>query len=137
MADMPALLKLAALDADDLAVVSAAMQDAIIKVGDMAFLPSEKRFALVGNRFAWEVNRARARPPYERRRSGLQITRVMKAQLFGIDRTRRDEVLELLSITFEPGDAPAGTLMLAFAGAASARLHVECLELAMADLGGA
>ncbi|MBV6656810.1 MAG: DUF2948 family protein [Devosiaceae bacterium] len=130
-------LKLAAFDADDLAVVSAAVQDMIVKVGDMTYLPRDKRFALVGNRFAWEINAERKRPPYQRRRSGLQVTRVIKAERAGLRSDRPDDVLDLLSITFEPSDAPEGSVLFAFAGGASVRLHVECLELAMADLGGA
>lgn len=137
MTDTPQLLKLAAFDSDDLAVISAAMQDAIIKTGEMTYLPGEKRFALVGNRFAWEVNAARSKPPYERRRTGLQVTRALKAELAGLDLRRADDVLDLLSINFEAADAPAGTLTFAFAGGATVRLHVECLEVAMADLGGA
>lgn len=137
MTDTPTPLKLAAFDADDLTVVSAAMQDAIVKAGDMTFLAGEKRFALVANRFAWEVNAARHKPPYERRRTGLQVTRVLRVELAGVDRGRPDDVLDLLSIAFDETDDPAGTLTLSFAGGATVRLHVECLELAMADLGGA
>lgn len=137
MSTAPQLLKLAAFDADDLAVVSAAMQDAIVKTGEMTYLAGEKRFAMVSNRFAWEVNAARSKPPYERRRTGLQITRTLKAELAGIDLKRPDDVLELLSIAFEATDEPAGIVTLAFSGGATVRLHVECLELAMTDLGGA
>ena len=137
MSTPPQLLKLAAFDADDLAVVSTAMQDAIVKTGEMTYLAGEKRFALVGNRFAWEVNAARTKPPYERRRTGLQVTRTLKAELAGIDLKRPDDVLELLSIAFTATDEPAGIVTLAFSGGATVRLHVECLELAMADLGGA
>lgn len=131
------MLKLAAFDAEDLAVISAAMQDAIVKTGEMTFLAGEKRFALVCNRFAWEVNAARAKPPYERRRTGFQITRALRAELAGLDLSRPDDVLELLSISFEMNDDPAGIVLLAFSGGASVRIHVECLELAMSDLGGA
>ncbi|MEM6381322.1 MAG: DUF2948 family protein [Pseudomonadota bacterium] len=137
MSAPPSLLKLAAFDADDLAVVSAAMQDCVIKADDMAFLQHEKRFALVGNRFAWEVNRNRKAPPYERRRTGLQVTRVLRAERAGLADDRPDDVLNLLSIAFTEGDAPAGLVELSFAAGASVRLHVECLELAIADLGGA
>lgn len=137
MSDTPQLLKLAAFDTDDLAVVSAAMQDAIVKTGEMTYLAGEKRFALVANRFAWEVNAERSKPPYERRRTGLQVTRALKAELAGLDLKRPDDVLELLSISFEATEEPAGAVTLAFSGGATVRLHVECLELAMADLGGA
>ncbi|MEM6712479.1 MAG: DUF2948 family protein [Pseudomonadota bacterium] len=135
--DTPKVLKLVAFDADDLTVISAATQDMVIKTGEMTYLPTDKRFALVGNRFAWEVNADRKSPPYERRRTGVQVTRVMQAQLAGVDRSRTDDVLELLSIVFEMTDEPAGTVTFAFAGGATVRLLVECLELAMADLGGA
>lgn len=137
MSTPPKMLKLAAMDAQDLEVISAAMQDTIVKTGDLAYLAAEKRFAMVGNRFAWEVNAERKKPPYERRRTGFQATRVLKAQLAGLDLNRPDDVLELLSIGFEPAEAPAGAITLAFAGGATVRLHVECIELAMADLGGA
>ena len=46
-------LKLIVLDADDLAVISAHLQDAVLKVGDLAYLPAERRFAALGNRFDW------------------------------------------------------------------------------------
>ena len=45
-------LKLIALDAEDLDVVSATTQDAIVRVGDMAFARGDRRFALMMNRFA-------------------------------------------------------------------------------------
>jgi hypothetical protein len=137
MTSSPDMLKLAAFDLEDLAVISAAMQDAIVKTGEMTFLASEKRFAMVCNRFAWEVNAARTKPPYERRRTGFQITRALRAELAGLDLSRPDDVLELLSISFEPSDGPAGAVLLSFSGGATVRVHVECLELAMSDLGGA
>ena len=46
--------KLVALDAEDLAVVSAHCQDAVLKLRDARFFPSERRFVLELNRFAWE-----------------------------------------------------------------------------------
>lgn len=73
MTDTPQLLKLTAFDNEDLAVVSAAMQDAIVKTGEMTYLPGEKRFAMVANRFAWEVNAERDKPPYERRRDRKSV----------------------------------------------------------------
>ena len=51
--DNQTALKLVALDPEDLAVLSAHLQDAIAKVGDIAYLPKEKRFAMVLNRFDW------------------------------------------------------------------------------------
>ena len=131
-------LKLAALDEDDLQVISAAMQDAILRVADMAYLPSENRFALVANRFAWEVNADRKSGPYERRQTGMQIARVTGADYAGLQKNRPEGVLELLAVRFELAEEPpAGTIFLTFAGGAAVRLGVECIEVAMADMGAA
>jgi hypothetical protein len=125
------LLKLVAFDADDLAVVSAHLQDAILKTGDLAFLCDEKRFALVARRFEWEAPRGEPR----RRLSGLHFERVMGCRTRNIDRNRPDEPLELLAITFEPNDAPSGTATLVFAGDKAIQLQLECLEAQLKDLG--
>lgn len=125
-------LKLVALDADDLAVMSAHLQDAVLKVGDMAWLPGENRFALVANRFDWE--NATARQP-RRRRTGLHFDRVLRVRRARIRADAPDAVLNLLAVTFEETDAPSGRVTLVFSGGAAIQLEVECLEAAMKDLG--
>jgi hypothetical protein len=127
-------LKLAALDTDDLAIMSAHLQDAVLKVGDMTFIPREKRFALVANRFDWEGDRRNQR---QRRRTGLHFDRVLTAQRARIRSDAADAVLNLLAITFEETDAPSGVVTLHFSGGGAVRLTVECLEAAMRDLGPA
>jgi hypothetical protein len=131
-----ALLKLIALDEDDLKVVSAHVQDAVLKVADLDYRAREKRLVLGLNRFAWEKD-ARSGKGDERRRAVLHFDRVLKARLNGFDPARPDMVLSLLAITFTPGDAPAGVVELVFSGGAGIRLDVECLEARLADLGAA
>jgi hypothetical protein len=131
-------LKLIALDADDLKVISAHLQDAVLKVGDIAYLPRERRYAAIGNRFDW--TEALAGPnggadTYTRRRAALRFERVLGAKVQGIDLARKDAVLELLAIAFEPGEAPQGHVMLHFAGGGAIRLEVECIEAELKDLG--
>ena len=128
------LLKLAALDTDDLETISAHLQDATVSVGDMAYLPHERRFAMVVNRFDWLAADS-ARPEYRRRRSGLQIHRVLRAATHGFSPADGERVLNLLAITFAPGEAPSGTLTLVFSAGAAIRLEVECIEAAVSDLG--
>jgi Protein of unknown function (DUF2948) len=131
-------LKLIALDADDLAVISAHLQDAVMKVGDLAFLPREKRFAAVANRFDWldaiEKDGARNKR-YARRRAALRFERVLGAQVQGLDLKDKGAVAELLAIRFEPGDPPQGQVILDFAGGGAIRLNVECIEAELRDLG--
>jgi DUF2948 family protein len=129
-------LKLIALDPEDLRVLSCHLQDAVIRVDDMAYLKNELRFAALASRFDWE-SATSADGSYRRRRSGVRFERVLAAQVQGIDLTQREGVLSLLAITFEPAAAPAGTLTLHFAGGAAVRLQVECVEAELRDLGAA
>jgi Protein of unknown function (DUF2948) len=132
-------LKLIAFDADDLAVISAHMQDALLRVGDLAWLPGERRFAAVGNRFDWveAMKEGTSNPSttYLRRQVGLRFERVGGAQLLGIDVQRREAVLSLLTISFEPSEPPAGHIILRFAEGGAIRLQVECIEAELKDLG--
>ena len=127
------LLKLSAFDADDLAVLSAHLQDAVLKVGDLHWLARRQRFVLVVSRFDWAG--AGAGPP-ERRLAGVVFSRVLKVAARNIRSDAPDAVLALLAATFTPGvEPPAGTVELTFSGGGSLRLEVECLEAALADLG--
>lgn len=132
-------LKLIALDAEDLAVVSAHLQDAVVRVGDMTYLPREGRFAALLNRFDWlravESAAGGAAMVRERRRSGLRFERVLGARLAGIDLQQKGRFLELLALRFEAGDAPAGRVRLDFAGGGAIELEVECIEAELRDLG--
>ena len=101
-------LRVAAIDEEDLAVISAYVQDSVLKVGDMVYLPAEHRFAVAMNRFIWEKAIDGKRPDYERRRAALTFDRVMKVQTAGIDRDRPEAVLELLAVSFDFTDNPAG-----------------------------
>jgi hypothetical protein len=136
-------LKLIALDAEDLAIISAHLQDAVLKVGDLAFLRHEKRFAAVANRFDWVEALERegtdksgaADVPYARRRAALRFERVLGAQVHGVDLKNKGAVTSLLAISFEPDEAPAGHITLQLADGGAIRLSVECIEAELRDLG--
>lgn len=124
-------LKLIALDADDLSVISAHLQDAVLKRGDIAWLPAEKRFALALRRFDWE---GAAQGQKRRRLSALHFERVTAARSTKI--AAGDAVLSLLAVTFTGSDDdPAGQVTLHFSDGAAIRLDVECIEAQMKDLG--
>lgn len=126
-----AALRLVALDSEDLAVISAHLQGATMRVGDMVHLPKTRRFVLAGARFDWLLARHGG---LERRAVGLHFETVTKVMRTGFDQTP-DRELDLLAIVFLPGLAPSGTVMLSFAGGAAIRLEVECLEVALSDTG--
>jgi hypothetical protein len=133
----PDLLRLAAVDEEDLAVISAYVQDAVLKVGDMIYLPNEHRFAVAMNRFSWEKAEDGVRRDFERHRAALTFDRVEAVRTSGIDRDRPDAILELLAVSFTPGEAPAGHVTLIFAGGGAVDIRVEVIEARLADLGTA
>ena len=131
-------LKLVALDEDDLKIVSAHVQDAVMKVGDLEFLRPRGLFVMPMNRFAWEIRTGFLGGRPERRNSVLHFSRVLSARTSGITPGKPDEVVSLLAVTFAPSaDAPAGAIDLVFSGGGAIRLDVECVEARLADLGGA
>ncbi len=137
-------LKLIALDKEDLQILSAHMQDAVMRVDDIVYLPSQKRFAAIANRFNWEKslkneNGAKEdEKDYERRRAALRFERVLGAQIQNIELDAKDTVLELLTIQYEESaEPPTGDIILVFSGGAAIRLEVECIEAELKDLGAA
>ncbi|MDP3660156.1 DUF2948 family protein [Phenylobacterium sp.] len=123
-----AALRLLAMDEDDLAVISAALQDAVAKVGDIAYEPRERRLTIVFNRYRWESGGG------ERVRSALQLGGVSLLQARRIRRGARQAVVELLSVHFEVGDAPSGSVVISFAGGGDLRAEVECVDAILADI---
>ena len=129
-------LKLAALDEEDLAILSAHVQDAVLKVADMVYLPKEYRFVIAMNRFIWEKAEGKRRG-YERRQAAMTFDRVLSVRTNRIRRDLGDAVLSLLAIDFDPSEPPGGAINLIFAGGGAVRLEVECVEARLADLGAA
>lgn len=126
------LLRLLALDAEDLSVVSAHAQDAVVRWNDLAFLPTERRFLLILDRFDWcaaEDGRS------ERLTAGLHFESVSRVTHLGIAAHAPPAALTLLSISFQETDPPAGQIFLTFAENVVIRLDVECLEAQLRDLG--
>ena len=137
MADRPKpdRLRLRAEDDEDLTVISACLQDAVVAVGDIAYLPAERRLAMVINRFCWECGPG---PENQRVLAGLCLENVRGVQTQGIDRTRREHLMELLAIRALPGDAgaaPGGcTVELRFSDGQALRVSADRLALRLEDL---
>ncbi|KRB41239.1 MAG: DUF2948 family protein [Pseudomonadota bacterium] len=121
-------LRLLAEDADDLAVIAAALQDAVGKIGDISYEPTTRQLTLALNRYRWEGKGG------ERVRSAIQLGSVLKVQARKLRRGAKDAVVELLSIGFEPGEAPGGAVVFTFAGGGDLRAQVECLDVVLADV---
>lgn len=129
-------LYLGAEDSDDLQVISTLVQDAVFPVTEMRWLPRENRFALLLNRFRWEdADAAHKRGRgVERVQSVLAVETVLNVASQGVDRTDRDIILSVLSVSFESGEDGAGFVILTLAGDGAIRLSVEALEVSLRDV---
>jgi hypothetical protein len=127
-------LKLRAADAEDLAVISAILQDSLVTIGEMAYLPDESRFVLVANRFKWEPEAGPSSSKSERVLTGLCIDGVKAVSRRGFSPRDGDRILSLLALHAEGDEAPA-TLILDFAGGSSVRLEVGQILCHLDDLG--
>ncbi|MCX7298919.1 MAG: DUF2948 family protein [Rhodobacterales bacterium] len=129
-------LRLKALDAEDLAVLSSLVQDAVFPAAEMLWTRRQRRFGILLNRFRWEDEpRARSRGrAVERVQSVLAIEDVMRVQTSGLPFGQADVVLSLLSVTFEPGEDGTGRVVLTLAGDGAIAVDVEALEVVMRDV---
>jgi len=126
---------LQAEDGEDLQIISARLQDAVAKLGDLVYLPKTRRFAGLFNRFKWESGKKGDL----RVQAGLHFDGVLSAKSRGIKRGAPDAVVELLAIRYTPkaADDPAGSVELVFAGGGTILLEVEYLDASFSDLSGA
>lgn len=122
-----------AQDGEDLRILSAMLQDAALRVGDIVWLPRRRRFAFGGSRFRWERAAGDRRP--QRIGFGAHLDGVLSVAHRGIPQDRPDEVLVLLALTHaEAGDGGA-EIGLIFAGGGAINLRVECIDMTLTDLG--
>jgi hypothetical protein len=129
-------LKLVALDQEDLEIISCHVQDAFVTVGEIVWLPAERRLVIPLNRFDWESAEA-ATPQFRRRRAALRFECVNAFKARGIDPAGKDAMLNLLAVNFSEGSPPSGTVELTFSDGPALRLDVECVEAELVDLGPA
>lgn len=126
-------LALRALDAEDLAVISAVAQDAVLPVTEMRWQRRRRRFAMLINRFRWEDSRATGSLP-ERVQSVLAIEDAVAVRSFGLDRGDASLVISVLSVTFTPGEDGGGQVEVVLAGDGMVSITVECLEVTLRDV---
>ena len=124
-------LRLKAQDADDLAIVSALLQDAVLTMKETSWQPDTNRFGMLVNRFRWE-DKAQAengKRAYERVQSMLVIDCVQNVSSMGIDHTNKDQIISILAVNYE-----VGKVVFTLAGDGALALDVECLDITVKDV---
>jgi hypothetical protein len=127
-------LKLRAEDGEDLKVVAAFLQDALVRLSEMTYQRRRKRFVAALNRFMWEDGAGAGGAP-RRVRCGLHFNGVLETKVQGLTLGGHDRLLELLTLTCDQGEDAAATVTLVFAGGPRVCLEVECVDCHLVDLG--
>jgi len=127
-------LKLIAEDEEDLAIISAHVQDAVMRIGDLAYLPKTRRFAAFINRYCWEG--CPENEIGERIRAGLHFDNVLGVKALHVRQNNPDAVVELLALRYEPKANGAGHIDLLLAGGGCIRLEVEAIQASLRDVSG-
>ena len=133
-------LRLRAEDDEDLGVISACLQDAVTRQSDMSYRPREHRFAIVFNRYRWEREAvteddiAKARGDHQRIRTGVHFDGCLGVKTKGLDGIAADEILSLLAIECELLVDGAAEVDLVFAGGATIKMFLECIDCHLQDL---
>ncbi len=129
-------LALKAMDTDDLTVISALVQDAVVPMGEISYDATKRRFALLINRFRWEdVETAERRGrPVERVQAVLLFDDVLSARSSGVPSGDKDMILSVLALSFAPGEDGTGTVEITLAGDGAIALDVEALDVTLKDV---
>lgn len=129
-------LQLIAADEEDLQVIASVIQDSVFPIGEMAWRPKERRFAILLNRFRWEdaANAETRKRPFERVRSVLTIEDASRVASQGVDQSDKELVFSVLSIDFEASEDGAGRVVITLAGDGLLGIDVECLNVTLQDV---
>lgn len=129
-------LRLKAYDPQDLEILSALCQDAVVPMGEISYDAGQRRFAMLLNRFRWEdVDRAAKRSrPVERVQSVLLFDDVMSAKSSGVSAVDKDTIISVLAVTFKASDDGTGAIEITLAGDGDILLGVEALDATLKDV---
>lgn len=129
-------LKLTAEDAGDLEVISAAAQDALVRINELRYDSKARRFTLSIKRFRWEAEKQT--PPFERIGAALAFDGVLGVKTKRLRREAPFALASILSVVFEAAaEPPGGVVRVVLAGGGEIALDVECVDAALFDLGDA
>lgn len=129
-------LYLRGLDTDDLTVISALCQDAVVPTGEISFDATQRRFAMLINRFRWEDAQTAAEQnrPVERVQAVLVFDDVMSAKSLGLAPEDKDTIISVLALTFTPAKDGAGRILITLAGDGDIALDVEAIDITLKDV---
>ena len=128
-------LKLIAKTEEDLKVLSAHLQDSIVKTSGIAMLEKNRIFLMQLNRFMWEDVEKGVIRKNKRIRTILKFENVIKVTSKNVNQKKNDRFLDFLAIETIKMPDKNYEMNLIFSGDIVIKLVVEALEVTLDDQG--
>lgn len=126
-------MNLNAIDTDELKIISTILQDGLIEVNDIKYLPSIRSFFLMITRFMWEekiVNKVD-----QRIKAVLSFEDVLSVYSKNIDQLNKNKTLELVTFNYYPNNSKNIEIELLFKNDAIIKLETEIIKCKLQDQG--
>ena len=128
-------LKLIARTDADLKVISAHLQDSIVKTSDIANLKKNKIFLMQLNRFMWEDVEKGVFRKNKRIRTVLKFDNVLHVRSKNINQIKGDRFLDFLAIESKEMPDKNYEMNLIFSGDVIIKIIAEAIEVKLDDQG--
>ncbi len=128
-------LKLIGKNLEDIKVISAYLQDSIVKLKNIAFLKKNRIFVMILNRFMWEDVEKGVFRQNKRVRCALKFEEVTKVQSKNINQKNKNKPLEYLAIKSSLISDNIFKIKIFFSGGGIITIISEVIEVTMSDLG--
>ena len=130
-------LKLIAQSEEDLKVISAHLQDAIVSPKDIANLKKNRIFLIQLNRFMWEDIEKGVFRKNKRTRTILKFENVLEVYSKNINQLKKDKFLDFLAIESTTMPDNNYEMKITFAGDSIIKVVSEVIEVTLDDQGEA
>ncbi len=128
-------LKLIAKTEEDIRVISAHLQDSIVKTSDIASLKRNKIFLIQLNRFMWEDVEKGVFRKNKRIRTVLKFENILEVTAKNINQKKGDRFLDFLAIETLKMPDKNYEMKLIFAGDIVIKLVTEAIDVTLDDQG--
>ena len=128
-------LKLIGKNQEDLKVISAYLQDSIVKIKDIVFLKQNGTFIMIVSRFMWEDVEKGVFRQNKRIRCAVKLEEVLKVKTLNINQKNKNKLLECLAIKCSLTFEEIYKIKFFFAGNGIITVISEAIEIVMYDLG--
>ena len=126
-------MNLNAIDTDELKIIATILQDGLVEVSEVKYLPSIRSFIIMITRFMWEekiINKENKRV-----KAVLVFEDVLSVFSKNIDQMNKNNTLELMTFNYFPIKSKNIEIQLLFKNDAIIKLETEIIKCKLQDQG--